>query len=269
MKLIWSFSSEIGNYDYDIEWIFSIYEASMIRAKQLGHTVNFYGCQKSYEFLKHEINGEYIDVSGKDFKITDDLKIYIHTQEGLDACTIDGDIILHSKVVDIPNCDAWFDMRETRKDALHPNSRHMIGYLDMIDIFKKYPIKEEIFDEWDPMNFTSANVGFIKFNNQKMKDKVINTYYKLRDYYLEVIEPAEDLFDRTYPNDKNGIDPSLVICQYMIGCLSDHHNYNVYYAKAKGSGFLYKHYYGPLKWYDSTVEEINRIIDSKNSKSLL
>lgn len=269
MKLIWSFSSNIGNYDYNVEWIFQITKASMIRAKQLGHVINYYGCRQSYEVLKDYIDGEYVDVSDKDFKITDDLKIYIHTQEDLNACTIDGDIILNSPVRDIPQCDAWFDMRETRKDALHAKSRLLIGYLDMIDIFEKYPIKD-IFPEWNPNNYCAVNVGFMKFNNPVIKQKVIDTYYRLRDYYLDIIEPQEDLVNKTYPVCKNGIDPSLVICQYMLGCLLINYNYQFRFAKSKTHGtFDYEHYYGELKWYDSTKEVILNILNNKVKKTII
>ena len=96
MKLIYGYSTKMGNYD-DNDWILLLFKASITRSKQLGYTIKLYGCNFAYDKLKDVID-EYVDITNEEFILTDDLKLYIHSKEDLNCITIDGDIILEHKL---------------------------------------------------------------------------------------------------------------------------------------------------------------------------
>lgn len=258
MILVWSFTTKMQGYK-NADPVLELYKASIIRAKNLGYKVKLYGCKYTLEYLKGYYK-EYVDISDEKFILTDDLKIFIHERESLDCVTIDGDIILKSNIPfsQYVQKDVIFEYPETKENALNEARAIYIGYLYLIKLFRKYPIKDTI-EEYNDDGGLATNVGIIKFNNQKTKDLFISKYKAFRKYFLEEIEPTEDLVKSEYV-------PSIVICQFLFGCLVTTHNIDVGYAKKIAS---YDHYYGVWK-YDPDVQKMaNNIIEFEKTKTCL
>ena len=219
MKLIFSFSKNIGDYGggrYTVldenDHVLDLYKVSMQRAKHLGHTVKFYGCSYSLEYLKGYYDTS-VNVDDLDLIITDDLKIYIHSQEELRAITIDGDIILSKKLKLEKSADIVFE----QKEMFEPDSPWQTESLfKIIDIFKKYSIQSEFNNFSFEPNYL-FNVGILQFNNKSVKNLFLDSYYNLREYYLKNIEPTEKLIPQ-------GLIVSTVICQYYFTCLCNRLN---------------------------------------------
>jgi len=179
MKLTYSFDNRMGWYDED----------SDIRTKW--HTDKKY----IYDMYKASM---------------------IRANNDLDCITIDGDIILTDKLNMPPSTDdVWFEYKETKKNALDKKFDIQNGYHTMIDIFKEADTQKYI-PEFSYHNGVAWNVGFIKFNNQKTKDILLNGYYNLKNFYLTKI-------DNSFEFRKKGILPSLIVCQYHFGNLVTHH----------------------------------------------
>ena len=92
VKLFWSFDSRMNLYGAT-EYMYDLYRASMLRAKNLGYEINFYGDDVAINKFQGYVDHFY-DITPIHFEIVDDLKLYIHTQHDLDCVTIDGDLIL-------------------------------------------------------------------------------------------------------------------------------------------------------------------------------
>ena len=93
-NLTYCFTTKFGKYKNN-DYILTFYKLSMTRAKEFGHTISFYGCKYSIDFLK----GYYdncVDISNKKFELVDDLKLYVHETGDIDTITIDGDLILNN-----------------------------------------------------------------------------------------------------------------------------------------------------------------------------
>jgi hypothetical protein len=214
MKLIFSFSKNIGDYGggrYTVldknNHVLDLYKVSMQRAKHLGHTVKFYGCSYSLEYLKGYYDTS-VNVDDLDLIITDDLKIYIHSQEELGAVTIDGDIILSKKLKTIKSADIILE----QKELFVPDSPWQTESLfKIINIFKKHNIQTQ-FSNFSFIPNYLLNVGILQFNNEPVKNLFLDSYYNLRNYYLENIEPIEQLIPK-------GLIVSTIICQYYFTSL--------------------------------------------------
>lgn len=192
----------MGNYD-DNEWQMLLYRASITKSKELGYTIKLYGCNFAYKKLNDLID-EYVDISDNDFILTDDLKLYIHSVENLDCITIDGDLILNSKLSFPIECDIIYE----RRGIVKPNGdSKMQKHLNM---FKKYNVETAI-PYFNYNNRYVCGVGILKFNNQEAKDLFLESYYSFREYFINTIRPNNEF----HPKD----DPAIIICEYMFGCI--------------------------------------------------
>jgi hypothetical protein len=233
MTLTYSFTKKLGNYS-DNNWVVIYYKAAIKVARELGYRIKFYGCDFMYENIKDDVD-EFINIENEEFILTDDLKIYIHSREGLDCVTVDGDLFLRSKLNIPMDCDVLFERR-----LLNSKNKKFLRYMD---IFKKYGAKENIVD-FDYDGHHACNVGILKFNNQETKDLLIKSYYDYRKWFLEVIEPAENL---TKWN-----DPAIIICEYYFARIlekkkipykfcSDYNDYTHYASEMKFTKNFFKH----------------------------
>jgi hypothetical protein len=247
MKLIYSYSTKIGNYD-DNDWQMLLYRAAIIRSKQLGYIIKLYGCDFVYDKLKDVID-EYVDITNEEFILTDDLKIYIHSNEGLDCITIDGDIILESKLNLPYDCDVIYERNGVVK------SKSITKYEKYLDIFKDYDVIDSVkFFKYNTVY--SCNVGILKFNNEYVKELFLESYYKLREYFLKNIKSDSRLSHRD--------NPSLIICEYMFACLLEETDY---IGKECNNINDYTHYvyltkFTPIAWrhVDSILNPSTKII---------
>ena len=241
MKLIYSFTTKMGNYT-DNDWVVIYYKAAMRRARSLGYKIKLYGCNFMYENLIDDID-EFVSVEDEQFILTDDLKIFIHQREGLDCVTIDGDIILESKLILPDDCDVLFETK-----LLNTKNPKFNKYLD---IFKKYKTSEHI-NLFDYNGLHACNVGILKFNNLHTKNLLINRYYQFRKWYLETIEPYENL---TQWN-----DPSIIICEYYFGRLMEKNNISYKFCRDFND---YTHYASSLKFEQKFFNHINAVFNKK------
>ncbi len=241
MKLIYSYSTKMGNYD-DNDWQMRLYKASITRSKQLGYTIKLYGCDFAYDKLKDVID-EYVDITNEEFILTDDLKIYIHSKEHLDCITIDGDIILESNLNLPINCDMIYEIKGVVK------SKTQTKFQRYLDIFKDYNIPSNI--EYFNYNTSYAcSVGILKFNNEEVKELFISTYYKFRKYFIDNIKSDNRLFKKD--------DPAIIVCEYMFACLLEGTDY---IGKECNGINDYTHYMSLTKFTPTAWRHVDSILN--------
>jgi len=266
MTLTYSFDNRMGWYDEesdmrttwhtDKKYIYDMYKASMIRAKKYGYGIRFYGDSLSIK----ELDGYYdscICIDNIQFELLDDLKIWIHKNNDLDCVTFDGDIILTNKLKLPPNTDdVWFEYKETKKGGpLSKKFDMQNGYNTMLDIFKDADTEKYI-PEFSYHNMVAWNVGFIKFNNQKTKDILLDGYYELKDFYLNKI-------DTSFEFRKKGMLPSLIVCQYHFGNLITYHKLKASALKSLNHK-TYDHWVGEIKFMEGCRDVVKSILDGDN-----
>ena len=250
MNLIFSFSTHIGDYnggrytkDNKIDHILKLYKISMERAKNLGHGIKFYGCEYSLNFLKGYYEDS-VNIENIKFDITDDLKIYIHSKEPAGSITFDGDIILENKL----EVDETSDIIFEQKEEFVPDSPWQWDTIfKILDIFKKYKV-DEVFEDFSFEPKHLCNVGVLRFRTEEVRNLFIDSYYKLRRYYLTNIEPTEKLIPQ-------GLIVSTVICQYNFTNICEKNNINyIFTHNYKNNN--YKQYYCHSKFHKKIFEII-------------
>lgn len=250
VKLFWSFDSRMNLYGAT-EYMYDLYRASMLRAKNLGYEINFYGDDVAINKFQGYVDNFY-DITPIHFEIVDDLKLYIHTQHDLDCVTIDGDLILHERLVfpDPENNKLYFDFPETNKDILKEENNKYNGYGDLKRIFEKYNTKY-FFPHFNYNNDIACNTGLIKFNDQKIKDLFIHEFKGVNSYFVKHIEPFE----------KENVDAMrkirFIIAQYHFGCLIRSLDVPTVFLKENNN---YVHLFGNEKFYDHNKEMIYNIL---------
>jgi len=250
VKLFWSFDSRMNLYGAT-EYMYDLYRASMLRAKNLGYEINFYGDDVAINKFQGYVDNFY-DITPIHFEIVDDLKLYIHTQNDLDCVTIDGDLILHERLMfpDPENNKLYFDFPETNKDILKEENNKYNGYGDLKRIFEKYDTKY-FFPHFNYNNDIACNTGLIKFNDQKIKDLFIHEFKGVNNYFVKHIEPFE----------KENMDAMrkirFIIAQYHFGCLIRSLDIQTVFLKENNN---YVHLFGNEKFYDHNKEMIYKIL---------
>jgi hypothetical protein len=231
----------MGNYD-DNDWIMLLYKAAITRSKKLGYTIKLYGCDFAYDKLK-EVIDEWVDITDEEFILTDDLKIYIHSKEELDCITIDGDIILESKLKLPWDCDMVYEITGVVK------SKKQTKFQRYLNIFKDYDIESNI--EYFNYNTSYAcSVGILKFNNEEVKKLFISTYYKFREYFIGNIK----LDNRLVKKD----DPAIIVCEYMFACLLEN---TEYVGKECNKINDYTHYMSLTKFTPTAWKHVDSILN--------
>ena len=279
MKLYYSFDSRLqGNnvlspiYEGRTDYILDLYKFTMGGSKELGNEIIFYGDTKSIEYLRGYYDSS-VCIDDVDIRFMDDLKMYIHSQEGLDCMTIDGDLVLH-KNIESNGGDVWFELKrrfDYKKLQTDKNVEYLYKY--QLSFFRK------IVDKVVDLNFeceSYINVGLIKFNNQKVKDYFLDSFYKLRTLYINEVSPKmNELTIPTHPN--MSIVPSLILTQYNFSCIAENNPsfdvryYNDLYVKenpddATYNSQYYNHFIGESKWKDTRL--INTVYEYISKKEL-
>lgn len=231
----------MGNYT-DNDWVVIYYRASMRIAKKLGYKIKLYGCDFIYENLKDDVD-EFVNIQNESFILTDDLKMFIHSNEGLDCITIDGDIILDTPLNLPTDCDVLFETK-----LLNTRNEKFKKY---IEIFKKYDVIGNI-EYFDYNGLHASNVGILKFNTQESKNILLKSYYDFRRYYLENIEPYENL--------TNWNDPSIIVCEYYFPKVMKAKDITYKFCKDFNN---YTHYASESKFQQKFFNHINAIYNKK------
>lgn len=249
MKLIFSFSTHISDYGggrYTVndrtDHVLKLYKISMERAKKFGHEIKFYGCNYSIDFLKGSYDS-FVNVENIQLDITDDLKVYIHTKEKAGAVTIDGDIILDSKLKINKSSDIVFD----REEKIKYDSRWQQIPI-VLDALKKYNVEKYI-DYFSLNEDYFYNVGILYFKNKTIKNIFIENWYKFKKWYMTEIEPKEKLIPK-------GIIVSTAITQYYFKNICDKLNIKPDFASYNQEN-NYEHYLGHAKFDDKIFDIIN------------
>jgi hypothetical protein len=243
-NLTWCFTTKFGKYKNN-DYILCFYKLSMIRAKEFGHTVSFYGCEYSINFLKGYYDN-FVDISDKNFDLVDDLKMYVHENGDIDTITIDGDLILNSKLTINDSVDVVYDQKEPLNTKWSPI------YNTFIPTLKKYPI-EDVIEGFKFNTPFAVNVGILKFNNIEVKNLFIKKYKEFKKYYLESIEPIEEF-------KKNKTFISIIICQFLFGSLITEKNISSIGSKWNKNQIrtnYYSHWYGYTKFSSEAKESFN------------
>ena len=255
MNLIFSYSTHIGDYkgdrytkDNKTDHVLELYKISMERAKNLGHGIKLYGCEYSLNYLKGYYDS-FVNVEDIEFEITDDLKIYVHTQEPAGSITFDGDIILENKLELDDSADIVF---ETKEDFIPDSIWQQESIFKIINTFKKYKL-DEVFQNFSFNPQYLYNVGVLRFRTEELRNLFIDSYYKFRRYYLTNIEPTEKLIPQ-------GLIVSTIICQYYFTNICEKNNINYSFTFDYKDNH-YKHYYGHSKF----DKKIFKIIKNKTT----
>lgn len=254
----YSFDRRISLYD-DVDYILDIYKASMITFTRVhGLKPHLYADSKTLKYLKgyYDIG---INIDKQNFTYVDDLKVWIHTQHDLSCITMDGDI-LFSERLQFPNeynTQVYFEVEETNSGALNPKNNIYNGYTSLRKIFKKYKIRETLPD-YKYNNDSACNVGIIKFSCQETKDKLIQSYYNIRNFYHDNIRGDEEM--------EEWFIPSIMLTQYYWGSVCKVNNIQTTFLKKFNS---YIHLYGAWKYNYGIPEKIREIIKSETQSKLL
>lgn len=226
-NLTYCFTTKFGKYKNN-DYILTFYKLAMIRAKEFGHSVTFFGCKYSIDFLKGYYD-EVVDISDKNFELVDDLKLYIHEIGSIDTITIDGDLILNDKLIIDEEVDVVYDAKEYLDTAWGD------VYKKFLPKLKKYPI-EDVIDGFAFDTPFAINVGILKFNNNQTKNLFIEKYKEFREYYLNSIEPIEKFKE-------NETFISIIICQFLFGSLINKKNISSIGLKYDENKFRYNNHY--------------------------
>ena len=230
VKLAFSFSTKINNLNSKIPERINWYKLSMSKARKFGHQVIFYGCNTMLKTL----DGYYdrgVDVSNENFRLIDDLKIFIHENEPIDIVTIDGDVVLNKPLEIDKSVDIVFDQYE--------EFDFYTFYKTQLNFFKKNNPNIEKEVKYLNLNYHKAcNVGILSFNSENIRDLFINNYFMFSKYFFDNVLPK---------GEKPVLRHSCVICQYYMYCLVKYWGLKVSLTK-NYSNNDYRHFIGRIKW---------------------
>lgn len=240
VNLFWSYDSRMNLYQ-DLGYVMDLYRASMIRAKSLGYSINFYGDYNSINYFRGVVDNSY-DISDIHFGVVDDLKLYIHSQNDLNCVTIDGDLILEKPLefLEPERVHVYFDFPETKKDILREENNVYNGYGDLKRIFKMNNARDK-FPSFNYDNDFACNTGLIKFNNQETKDLFLSEFKRIQEFFVSEIEPKSIKSGEKQFSLKQ---IRFILAQYYYGCiisdlkipamfLSGYNDYNHLYGNKK------------------------------------
>tara|TARA_X000001382_G_scaffold48450_1_gene32852 strand:+ start:390 stop:1148 length:759 start_codon:yes stop_codon:yes gene_type:complete len=249
MELIFSFSLQIGDYK-DVNYVLDLYKASMIKARDYGHSIKLYGCDFTLEYLKGYYDSK-VNISNIDFLITDDLKMYIHSVEPAGSTTFDGDIILNTELKINKSADIVFERRERMRHRIQGKKHYMPP---LLKIFSKYKAAKHVQDfNYNELRY--YNVGVLCFRTEEIKNSFLNAYYNIRKFYLEKIEPTEKLIPKN-------IIVSSMLSQYYFACIVNTNNIECDFTLRNREN-SYMHYMGEFKLNRKIIDPILSIIDKR------
>lgn len=244
MKLYYSFDSRLKWFDDD-NYILDLYKFTMSSAKKLNNEIIFYGDTKSINYLDGYYDSS-VCIDDVDIRFLDDVKMYIHSKEGLDCITVDGDLLIH-KNFETLNGDAWFELNWKMTDELQEY------YKKQLSIFKNIIPQIKYFES----NETEyVNVGLIKFNNQSIKDYFLESYYNIRNLYIKDGVSFK-------PKYRQEFFPSIVFTQYYFNCIIKNNSwFDIKYFKDHYDSY-YTHYVGDFKFGNEIKEIVKSHIENK------
>lgn len=176
MKAVFSLVYLNGFAPSHTSFTYAMFSKSMKMAKRLGYEIVLFGNAKTILLLDNLCDTTY-DVATLKFHFYDDIKIHIwKTLAGNDYFTIDGDVFLSNKL-DFTNkevslyCDSF-------EETISDEAIHSLNHFNKLN-------PNLIISEWNINNIKNLNTGIIKWNDEEFKNYFIQSYNKLREFYLK------------------------------------------------------------------------------------
>lgn len=225
MKLIWGLQQRNKNQLHS-QFVYDMFYVSIQMAKDLGYQTVLYGTSDAIERL-----GEYVDethnTDNLDYKLFDDLKVYIWETRNDEYLILDGDVFLHSPLVfKNQNSFVWIDTLVKKQQK---------GYAkDCLDILNSFNIKSIVY-EWNSELKISYSTGLVKWKgNNGLLKYYVESYKKLRKWFLQNETTLKKL------NSELTSEKSLIshyICEHLLQRIVEYYNlefeelenYNSYY----------------------------------------
>ncbi len=130
-----------------------------------------------------------------------------------------------------------------------------IHYKKQVDFFNKYT---RDLPHWHPDLGHTFSCGVLGFNDLNLRSKFVNAYYELEDIYNEQRS-------KFIPLKKQGFEPCIVIEQYNLASLLDHHTIqpdlllkgrNLIEQSKHAQKIGYNHLFGIKKYKQDIIQEI-------------
>lgn len=221
----WKFEQRILLYKYSMSLARKYYKVILYTDKL--------GEQKLKSFADEII---LLHKSNKD--LWSEPKLQAIEREPSSTLHLDGDIFLYEKLM-LPNTDISYDRNERNLYESH--------YRDSINLFERNNIKQ-VFKEWNT-NFAGCfNIGILKFKNDTVKTKYIDTFKTLKDWYLNSLDDIEK-------EKINITQTSMTLEEYSLTCLAEYYKWTSTELCTLNS---YEHKFGLSKYSEEFIGEVRR-----------
>lgn len=196
------------------------------------HKIIFYTDYYTHDILGNlEIETLFVDTS--DFRLSDDFKLYIHSNLSETQVLIDFDIFLKKPLLLNKDSDIILEQYEDSK-FFYRYERTLNELLDykIYDKFKNMKVDRKFI----------SNIGILKINNKELWSKYTELYYSIRkDFLMEV-------------GDESLIKYSAMFGQYTLSSILLNSNYDIYISnKNKDNKYIHLNTYGK---YMSPLSEL-------------
>lgn len=213
MKLIWTYSEKLQkgkvNKSLQKKQIHQLYHKSIECGSKFYKTC-IYTTVYGYEIFKGLVDEIVIVPETFNYTFLADLKFHVIEKEQSPFILIDGDLFIQSELKIDTNCDFAVEY-----EILPSQPRQYL-------IYNKYFIDngiKNIIPYWKDYN-PSYNLGLIYVNNKEYSKLLVKDYYKVKEFYNNIILPNYDLDQ-----------PSVTGAQYFFNLFCTHHNLNVDFFK--------------------------------------
>tara|TARA_B110000902_G_C14228345_1_gene557906 strand:- start:663 stop:1382 length:720 start_codon:yes stop_codon:yes gene_type:complete len=200
MKLIWTYSKDFkkGNLNNvaNHKYIQTLFQKAIKTAPSQYEKIIY--TDEDTVGLFEGIVDQVIVREKKDFIFLADLKFDIAEKMNGEFIVSDGDLFINKPLLIPFNVDMAFEYKSKVEDIVY-------GFKEVLlkeNIHKNIPI-------WATPNKQSWNLGLMYFNNNKLKNKLIEEYRKTQSFFIEKIEPK-------YRYNKNNKQFSACASQMLV-----------------------------------------------------
>jgi hypothetical protein len=254
MKLIWSLANRTPELPHS-QYIYDMFYLSIHMAKELGYETILYGSTDAIDRL-----GEFVDetynIDNLEYRLFDDVKVYIWKTRNDEYTTIDGDVFLHSKIHfnQTPSTFVSFDeIINLPNNGYINNSYNIINNLGIT----------QLIPEWNNTETKSFSTNLIHWKqNNGLLQYFINSYETLRNWYLK----NENLI--TELDSELAVNNSLIshfMCEHLLQRIISYYglSYDEMRTNNKNS---YYHWQGSDKFTNMDKVECIRLITERHKQ---
>lgn len=233
MRAVYSLSTDSFN-KWKLEERLLLYKYSMTLAKKY-YTVILYTDPFGEEQLK-----DYADIivplnKEKDY-LWSEAKLEAIDRETSASLHLDGDLFLYEKLK-LPDVDICYDTNELNLFESH--------YKNTIELFNENKI-QQVFKEWNTVFNGSFNIGVLKFRNDNIKSKYIETFRNLKKWFTINLDPE-------IKNQISTIRASMTLEEYSLTCLAEYYNWSSV-ELSKTNKYLHK--WGSAKYSKEFLKKV-------------